>query len=265
MLLTASDVYISNFENVFDFEKTDNPKSVSVYGGSLNITNISGSVSNGGNWGIDSNVNISNCTGSGFTADYISIYDDASLTVSGCGSKLPIASAEAPDGVSYKYPVEIRAGGNVTIGYDAKLVLEGNNINSVYLVSGSFSNEGEVAIDVVTEDEYFWKVEIEGLPTQLVPKEEPYLTMPEAPSKSGYIFLGWSYNGSTYAPGDEVPIDGPMTVKAVWGSLPSVSEPEETPAEPVTPAPVYTDVSAGDWYYEAVEYVSSEGLMDGVS
>lgn len=39
--------------------------------------------------------------------------------------------------MSYKYPVEIRAGGNVTIGYDSKLVLEGNNINSVYLVSGS--------------------------------------------------------------------------------------------------------------------------------
>ncbi len=265
MLLTASDVYISNFENVFDFEKTDNPKSVSVYGGSLNITNISGSVSNGGNWSIDSNVNISNCTGSGFTADFLGLYRDSSMTVSGIGSKLPIASAGTPDGVSYKYPVEIRAGGNVTIGYDSKLVLEGNNINSVYLVSGSFSNEGEVAIDVVTEDEYFWKVEIEGWPTQVIPKGEYYLEMPEAPSKSGYIFLGWSYNGSTYAPGDEVPIDGPMTVKAVWGSLPSVSEPEETPAEPVTPAPVYTDVSAGDWYYEAVEYVSSEGLMDGVS
>lgn len=265
MLLTASDVYISNFENVFDFEKTDNPKSVSVYGGSLNITNISGSVSNGGNWSIDSNMNISNCTGSGFTADFLGLYRDSSMTVSGCGSKLPIASAGAPDGVSYKYPVEIRAGGNVKIGYDAKLVLEGNNINSVYLVSGSFSNEGEVNTDVVSADENFCKVEIEGLPTQLVPKEEPYLTLPEAPSKSGYIFLGWSYNGSTYAPGDEVPIDGPMTVKAVWGSLPSVSEPEETPAEPVTPAPVYTDVSAGDWYYEAVEYVSSEGLMDGVS
>lgn len=44
-----------------------------------------------------------------------------------------------------------------------------------------------------------------------------------------------------------------------------MSEPEETPAEPVTPAPVYTDVSAGDWCYEAVEYVSSEGLTDGVS
>ena len=160
VLLTASDVYISNFENVFDFEKTDNPKSVSVSGGLLNITDISGSVSNGGNWGIDSNVNISNCTGSGFTADFLGLYRDSSmtvsgigssgivtgglnvaenssLTVSGCGSKLPIASAGAPDGVSYKYPVEIRAGGNVKIGYDSKLVLEGNNINSVYLVSGS--------------------------------------------------------------------------------------------------------------------------------
>lgn len=114
--------------------------------------------------------------------------------------------------------MEIRAGGNVTIGYDSKLVLEGNNINSVYLVSGSFSNEGEVAIDVVSADENFCKVEIEGWPTQVIPKGEYELTMPEAPSKSGYIFLGWSYNGSTYAPGDVVPIDGPMTVKAVWGS-----------------------------------------------
>ena len=161
MLLTASDVYISNFENVFDFEKTDNPKSVSVYGGSLNITDISGSVSNGGNWGIDSNMNISNCTGSGFTADFLGLYRDSSmtvsgigssgivtgglnvaeyssLTVSGCGSKLPIASAEAPNGVSYKYPVEIRAGGNVTIGYDAKLV------TMLYRLAGEPETTGEL-------------------------------------------------------------------------------------------------------------------------
>ena len=283
-----SDAYITGFENAFDFVEAEDYKDIVVDASLLNITDISGSVSNGGNWNIWGNMNISNCTGTGLTADYIGIYGDASLnvsgvgssgvvtgglsvaensslTVSGCGSELPIASAEAPDGVSYKYPVEIRAGGNVTIGYDSKLVLEGNNINSVYLVSGSFSNESEVNTDVVSADENFCKVEIEGWPTQVIPKGEYELVMPEAPSKSGYIFLGWSYNGSTYAPGDVVPIDGPMTVKAVWGSLPSVSEPEETPAEPVTPAPVYTDVSAGDWYYEAVEYVSSEGLMDGVS
>lgn len=283
-----SDAYITGFENAFDFVEAEDYKDIVIDASLLNITGISGSVSNGGNWNIWGNMNISNCTGTGLTADYIGIYGDASLnvsgvgssgvvtgglnvaensslTVSGCGSKLPIASAGAPDGVSYKYPVEIRAGGNVTIGYDSKLVLEGNNINSVYLVSGSFSNESEVNTDVVSADENFCKVEIEGWPTQVIPKGEYELTMPEAPSKSGYIFLGWSYNGSTYAPGDEVVIDGPMTVKAVWGSLPSVSEPEETPAEPVTPAPVYTDVSAGDWYYEAVEYVSSEGLMDGVS
>lgn len=283
-----SDAYITGFENAFDFVEAEDYKDIVVDASLLNITDISGSVSNGGNWNIWGNMNISNCTGTGLTADYIGIYGDASLnvsgvgssgvvtgglsvaensslTVSGCGSELPIASAEAPDGVSYKYPVEIRAGGNVTIGYDSKLVLEGNNINSVYLVSGSFSNESEVNTDVVSADENFCKVEIEGWPTQVIPKGEYELVMPEAPSKSGYIFLGWSYNGSTYAPGDVVPIDGPITVKAVWGSLPSVSEPEETPAEPVTPAPVYTDVSTVDWYYEAVEYVSSEGLMDGVS
>lgn len=155
-----SDAYITGFENAFDFVEAEDYKDIVIDASLLNITNISGSVSNGGNWGIDSNVNISNCTGSGFTADFLGLYRDSSmtvsgigssgivtgglnvaeyssLTVSGCGSKLPIASAEAPDGVSYKYPVEIRAGGNVTIGYDSKLVLEGNNINSVYLVSGS--------------------------------------------------------------------------------------------------------------------------------
>lgn len=156
----VSDAYISGFENAFDFVEAEDYKDIVVHASSLNITNISGSVSNGGNWGIDSNMNISNCTGSGFTADFLGLYRDSSmtvsgigssgivtgglnvaeyssLTVSGCGSKLPIASAEAPDGVSYKYPVEIRGGGNVKIGYDSKLVLEGNNINSVYLVSGS--------------------------------------------------------------------------------------------------------------------------------
>lgn len=155
-----SDAYITGFENAFDFVEAEDYKDIVIDASLLNITDISGSVSNGGNWGIDSNVNISNCTGSGFTADFLGLYRDSSmtvsgigssgivtgglnvaeyssLTVSGCGSKLPIASAEAPDGVSYKYPVEIRAGGNVTIGYDSKLVLEGNNINSVYLVSGS--------------------------------------------------------------------------------------------------------------------------------
>jgi len=155
-----SDAYITGFENAFDFVEAEDYKDIVIDASLLNITNISGSVSNGGNWGIDSNVNISNCTGSGFTADFLGLYRDSSLTVSGigssgvvtgglnvaeyssltvsgCGSELPIASAGAPDGVSYKYPVEIRAGGNVTIGYDSKLVLEGNNINSVYLVSGS--------------------------------------------------------------------------------------------------------------------------------
>lgn len=160
MYFYISDAYITGFENAFDFVEAEDYKDIVIDASLLNITDISGSVSNGGNWNIWGNMNISNCTGSGFTADFLGLYRDSSmtvsgigssgivtgmleiaenssLTVSGCGSKLPIASAEAPDGVSYKYPVEIRAGGNVTIGYDAKLVLEGNNINSVYLGSGS--------------------------------------------------------------------------------------------------------------------------------
>ena len=137
MYFYISDAYITGFENAFDFVEAEDYKDIVIDASLLNITDISGSVSNGGNWNIWGNMNISNCTGSGFTADFLGLYRDSSMTVSGIGSKLPIASAGTPDGVSYKYPVEIRAGGTVTIGYDSKLVLESNNINSVYLVSGS--------------------------------------------------------------------------------------------------------------------------------
>ena len=47
--------------------------------------------------------------------------------------------------------------------------------------------------------------------------------------------------------------------------------PKKTGAAPVDPEPTepakhedYTDVHVGDWYYDAVAYVSEHGLMDGV-
>lgn len=41
-------------------------------------------------------------------------------------------------------------------------------------------------------------------------------------------------------------------------------EPEPEP-EQSEPAAVFADVSEGDWFFEAVEYVSSAGLMQGVA
>ena len=101
-----------------------------------------------------------------------------------------------------------------------------------------------------------------ALVATVVSDETGKITIPEAPSNSGYIFLGWRSGDNTYKAGDVVPITADTTFVAVWGNLPDVkpSEPE-TPDTPVFP---FYDVSARDWYYSAVKYVYEKGLMDGV-
>lgn len=107
-------------------------------------------------------------------------------------------------------------------------------------------------------------------------------TLPDA-DRSGYAFLGWQCGGESYSAGDSVKVDGDMTFTASWVSHPDLGtfpgfggsqggttdpgQPESKPTEPKpeTPAVDFGDVTASDWYYEAVEYVCAKGLMDGVA
>ena len=109
-------------------------------------------------------------------------------------------------------------------------------------------------------------------------------TLPDA-DRSGYAFLGWQCGGESYSAGDSVKVDGNMTFTASWVSHPDSGtfpgfggsqggttesgQPESKPTEPEpkpeTPAVDFGDVTASDWYYEAVEYVCAKGLMDGVA
>ena len=107
-------------------------------------------------------------------------------------------------------------------------------------------------------------------------------TLPNA-DRSGYAFLGWQCGGESYSAGDSVKVDGNMTFTASWVSHPDSctfpgfggsqggttepGQPESKPTEPKpeTPAVDFGDVTASDWYYEAVEYVCTKGLMDGVA
>lgn len=90
------------------------------------------------------------------------------------------------------------------------------------------------------------------------------VTLPAAPTRSGYIFLGWCGSGVTYGAGEVVTVGGDVDFVPSWCSLPLLVEPEPEP-EQSEPAAVFADVSEGDWFFEAVEYVSSAGLMQGVA
>ena len=149
-------------------------------------------------------------------------------------------------------------------------------------------------------------------------------TLPDAPSKSGYYFVGWSDGNTTYKAGAMVEnITADTTFTAVWreinipdpngitvtqpangtvkvnpsngsaGTLITVTAtPDEgyelayitvdgekitgntfrMPDKAVTVSAVFvpvtfsfTDVKSGDWFYDYVAYVYSNGLMDGTS
>ncbi len=90
--------------------------------------------------------------------------------------------------------------------------------------------------------------------------------LPAAPSKVGYIFMGWKCSyGHTHEAGETVTVDKDMTFTAVWSALPDIEPGQPSqPDEPDTPDFPFTDVSVNAWYYEAVKYVYENGIMNGM-
>lgn len=88
---------------------------------------------------------------------------------------------------------------------------------------------------------------------------------PEAPTRAGYIFMGWSWGGSSWQPGESVTVTGDMYVRAVWANMPDIG-PDKPDEEPEPPAALpFADVAEGAWYYDAVKAVYEAGLMKGVT
>ena len=84
-------------------------------------------------------------------------------------------------------------------------------------------------------------------------------------TKPGYIFMGWKCGNVTYQAGETVTITSDMTFTAIWANMPDITP--GTPGgddEPVVPDFPFTDVREGQWFYEAVKYVYSEGIMNGM-
>ena len=94
------------------------------------------------------------------------------------------------------------------------------------------------------------------------------LVLPAAPSKNGYIFMGWKCSdGHTHEAGETVVVNSNLTFTAVWSALPDVAPGEPSgPDKPVEPSGLpFVDVSVNAWYYESVKAAYEAGLMNGVT
>lgn len=99
-------------------------------------------------------------------------------------------------------------------------------------------------------------------------------TQPTAPTRSGYTFSGWTLNGSAY--NFATPVTADITLAAQWTQNStggytgggSYTPPTTTITDEETPLsdlPIfYVDVATGDWFRDAVAYVTNLGLMNGV-
>lgn len=241
-------------------------------------------------------VNVNNCWLNCSSYEGIStannvVFEGTTGTVNGSskapnGSTVPAnGTLTVPEGSTLTVPqgstLTVEAGATMT--NNGKVVIDGTLDNEgIYyengetegLVSGGgqMPNNWVVTLDYGYGDVVKYYNVIKGENT----------TLPNA-DRSGYAFHGWQCGGESYSAGDSVKVDGNMTFTASWVSHPDPGtfpgfggsqggttepgQPDSKPTEPKpeTPAVDFGDVTASDWYYEAVEYVCAKGLMDGVA
>lgn len=103
-------------------------------------------------------------------------------------------------------------------------------------------------------------VTVDGAVYYVLPKVGSFI-LPAAPSKPGYIFMGWSDGKNTFQPGDEVGLFGDTDFTSVWANMPDITSPEPDKPDELP----FTDVPKTAWYYDAVKTAYEAGIMNGVT
>ena len=266
---TAGDnaVQITFAESVFNVDNIDGNVS---NGGNILLYYSSAIVNNVGNYGLSvTSLALNNSAMTMEDVAYSAIFcngggidlDKSSISIINCGSGLPYEGyTKADNVVDYD---DHREGMNVSIDNDSSFSIIGSNsaTNYINIGGGTINVYGTLNAVVKYDDAESCLVVVEGK-IYCVTNVGDTITLPEAPTNSGYIFLGWRCEGETYSAKQTVTVNSDMTFTAVWGNLPDVKPSE--PSEPETPVFPFYDVTARDWYYSAVKYVYEKGLMDGV-
>ena len=266
---TAGDnaVQITFAESVFNVDNIDGNVS---NGGNILLYYSSAIVNNVGNYGLSvTSLALNNSAMTMENVAYSAIFcngggidlDKSSISIINCGSGLPYEGYTKADSV-VDYD-DHREGMNVSIDNNSSFSIIGSNsaTNYINIGGGTINVYGTLNAVVKYDDAESCLVVVEGK-IYCVANVGDTITLPEAPTNSGYIFLGWRCEGETYSAKQTVTVNSDMTFTAVWGNLPDVKPSE--PSEPETPVFPFYDVTARDWYYSAVKYVYEKGLMDGV-
>ena len=116
------------------------------------------------------------------------------------------------------------------------------------------------------DEEYFVVLVKDGkeLVDQAVVEDGARYTLPAKPSKKSYTFLGWksSADREVYKAEATVKITRDTTFTAQWMSNWEIVD--DIAGAAGSGKEFFTDVSVGDWYYEAVKFVFDNNFMDGV-
>ena len=249
LVLNNAEVELTGLQRGMVFQvNADKLASVEMDNSKLTIQNIDGNATNGGSWNVKNNstVTVSNCGDHGLSAQEIAVdhsavrvdnvgyvgvlaqkvelKNGADVSVTDSGKKLPFESTWAPNGTQYENAVEIKKNGSLSVDETSSMELTGNKYDSILVADqGSLDNKGTITGEIVTTgSQHIVKVLVDGkIVAAATVEDEGSYTLPDAPSKTGYDFKGWSNGTTTYGAKDEVKkITGNMTFTAVWEKKP---------------------------------------------
>lgn len=185
-------------------------------------------------------------------------------------------AVQAPEvrGLRLVRSVTVGSGQSLTIPATVTLTI-GDGVALTVENGGTLTNDGEIVVedggqldgDVTGDDEsikhrYTVRFDANGgenVASQTV-ESGTEIELPQA-VREGYDFLGWELNDKTYAAGEKYTVTSGVTFTAQWQETDQDGDDDED-KEWENP---YADVSANQWFYAAVQYVSENKLMNGVA
>lgn len=94
----------------------------------------------------------------------------------------------------------------------------------------------------------------------LFPAGEPYGALP-VPTRAGWYFAGWQTADGKVLKNSDTAGEN-LRVTALWSETP-VEQPEPEPEPEPDPDARFSDVAAGDWFYDYVETLAAGGVVSG--